>query len=68
MVTLTDHLDMTIVVDRNVKPQNKTKKRTRINLLLFDSRCSAYGFSPIPSERIKPDIQNKNGPLTNHLS
>ena len=37
----------------------------RIKLLLFNSWCSAHGFSPIPSNRIMPvtNIQ-KHGPLT----
>ena len=36
--------------------------------LLFDSWCSAHGFSPIPSKRIKTNIQNIHGPLTSHFS
>ena len=39
-----------------------------IYVLLFDSWCSAHGFAPIPEKRIKPDLQNKHGPLTYHFS
>ena len=40
MVRLTDHLDMTIVLDWDVKPQNK---QTRLTLILpnYENRNSA---------------------------
>ena len=33
----------------------------KIQGLLFDSWCSAHGFLPILSKRIKPDLQNIHG-------
>ena len=44
-------------------------RKSLLNLnLQFDSQCSAHGFWPILSKRIKPDIQNIHDPLTYHFS